>query len=70
MVSPLMKEENPNMSILRSRATELAGLVAVAIGKEEFAPYLNYFMNQALQVCFIWCFIRLKSQGNVSGRYE
>ena len=36
---------------LRTHATECAGVIAVAVGREKFAPFLNDFVKLAIEGC-------------------
>lgn len=44
-----MEINGKEMLVLRSRALECAGLVALAVGKETFGPHVNFFMQKALE---------------------
>jgi hypothetical protein len=49
LMAQCMEIVNPEMIVLRSRALECAGLIALAVGKEVFAPHVNYFMQKAIE---------------------
>eukprot|EP01027_Heterolobosea_sp_BB2_P019008 GEZU01026710.1.p1 GENE.GEZU01026710.1~~GEZU01026710.1.p1 ORF type:complete len:1040 (+),score=368.13 GEZU01026710.1:323-3442(+) len=48
MMKVLMTQTGDAELILRARATECVGLVALAVGREAFQPYLEPFINLAL----------------------
>eukprot|EP00029_Vermamoeba_vermiformis_P008700 TRINITY_DN4146_c0_g1_i1.p1 TRINITY_DN4146_c0_g1~~TRINITY_DN4146_c0_g1_i1.p1 ORF type:complete len:813 (+),score=278.89 TRINITY_DN4146_c0_g1_i1:130-2568(+) len=49
MMKQLMTIAHHDQLLLRSRATECAGIVALAVGKENFRPLLPYFMDLAVR---------------------
>lgn len=49
MVKGAVTQETSNLAELRGCVTEMVGVVALAIGKEEFAPYFPYFMEEAFK---------------------
>lgn len=48
MASVLMKQNGDTELVLRARATECIGVVASAVGLEKFSPYVQEFMQLAL----------------------
>lgn len=58
----LMQLTSDKDLVVRARATEMVGVIAVAVGKEAMAPVLPGFIEDALKVhqrhCFLWFFLR------------
>jgi len=51
MMKQLMSSDDESTLVLRCRATECAGLIASAIGREAFEPYIKEFMDMGLRGC-------------------
>ena len=48
MMKQLMEAEGNDILVMKSRATECVGIMAFAVGKQIFAPYVDGFMRLAL----------------------
>ena len=47
MMKQLMEAEGSDILVMKSRATECVGIIAFAVGKQVFAPYVQPFMQLA-----------------------
>ncbi|EAN80579.1 hypothetical protein, conserved [Trypanosoma brucei brucei TREU927] len=49
LLKPPLTMTSPETILLRARATETAGVVAAAMGRETFMPHLSFFMEQVAE---------------------